>query len=66
MDDKVAANRQVKGEENGKAKLTESYVFDIRSRYVPGVVTMQMLANEYDVHQTTICQIVTGKTWTHV
>lgn len=49
------------GEKNGRAKLTDDQVEQIRRRYVPGEVRIVDLAKEYCVTFSHIWQIVDGK-----
>lgn len=53
----------VKGERNGRAKLTAKDVADIRAAYVYGSSThgTTALARQYGLHQTTVCDIVNGR-----
>jgi hypothetical protein len=44
-------------------KLTDAKVRDIKCRYWPGEVTEQDLAAEFGVSQSTISDIITGRTW---
>ena len=56
----------LKSRQNGDLstpKLTPAEVKEIRDRYVPRVVTLRMLADEYGVAQSQIHRIVTGKQW---
>jgi hypothetical protein len=53
----------LRGEKCGHAKLTWSEVRAIRARYVPRVVSLYKLANEYGVTVMAIQNIVSGKTW---
>lgn len=66
MADKVAKGRQSYGSKCGSAKLTDSIVVDILSRYEPRVVTMQALADEHGVGLSTVCDILHGRTWNHL
>ncbi len=52
-----------RGERNGRARLTEAQVEEIRGRYAAGGVSQFVLADEYSVAQTTISAIVRGKNW---
>ena len=54
------------GESNGRAKITEAQVVEIRERYAAGGVTQKVLAAEYGVTQVLIGQIIRGVGWTHV
>jgi hypothetical protein len=51
------------GDQNGQAKLTWSQVREIRTKYATGNYSCQMLANEYDITQTPIRNIVKCKSW---
>jgi HNH endonuclease len=54
------------GENNNRTRLTVAQVIEIRQRFIPGVTTLQSLADEYGVWKGTIRQIVTRKTWRHI
>lgn len=67
--DKISKNRQarVKGEDNGKSKLTTQQVIDIKNElisYKYGDNTK--IANRYKVDRRTISKIKTGVNWAHV
>lgn len=62
----VPSERRARGEVNAAAKLTETQVLEIRSRYANGGVSQQALADEYGVHQTIVSAIVRRKVWTHI
>lgn len=51
------------GEQHHNAKLTQAAADQIRQRYVPGVVSLKMLAREFGVDHKTIHSVVSGKTW---
>ena len=51
------------GEANPQAKLTAEQVRAIRERYVPRLVSMKSLADEYGVNATTIFYAVHQVTW---
>lgn len=55
-----------KGERCAKAKLTESQVLDIRSRYIKGVTTYKSFADEFGVSDVIIYYIISRKTWKHI
>jgi len=65
MADKVAKNRQAKGEGVAASKLTESQVLDIRKRQSEGV-QMKYLSEVYNVSKTTISHICGNKTWRYL
>lgn len=58
--------RRCWGEKARTAKLSESQVSEIRSRWRSGSVNQQELAIEYGVRQTTISRIVLGQSWKHL
>jgi hypothetical protein len=55
----------MRGEAHGMAKLTEAAVRDIRARYASGERTIVM-ADEYDVTQASILNVINFRTWKHV
>ncbi|MDN8078314.1 HNH endonuclease [Burkholderia multivorans] len=67
MMDKVARNRQQRlgGSKNGRAKLNDADVAEIRRLYVPRSFEFgaAALARRFEVHSTTIDRIVSGKSW---
>lgn len=66
MDDKTEKDRQAKGENNGRAKLTEDNAIEIRQRYITGEYTQANLANMYGVSQSQIYRIVSGREWKYI
>jgi hypothetical protein len=54
------------GERNPSAKLTESQVCTIRSRYAAGGATHASLAREYGVSEGIIRHIISRRAWKHV
>lgn len=63
---KVGHGDEVRGEKNGRAKLTEAQVMDIRLAYSNGLGNMPYLATKYGVSEGTIRNIVHRRTWGHV
>jgi hypothetical protein len=63
--DKKVRGRSVRmfGESNGRHKITSDQVLDIRSSYCKGGISMRVLANKYDIHQSQIWRIVHGLRW---
>ena len=53
------------GELNGRAVLNGEQVAEIRARYAEGNVSQFMLADEYNVAQTTISAIICRKNWNY-
>ncbi len=66
MADMVSKNRQMKGADHHKAKLTDEDVLEIRSRYNGKRGILTMLANEFGVRKQTISKIVKHRIWKHV
>lgn len=53
------------GEKNARALITETQVRTIRTKFALGVFQKD-IAREFGVHQTTVSNIIVGKTWRHV
>lgn len=51
---------------NGRAKLTDADVQEIRRQYATGTISQVELGRRYNVAQGHISEIVLGKQWTHV
>ncbi len=68
--DKVAQSmsngRTNRGERSSAAKLTKEIVTEIRRRYNAGGISQPQLAQEYNVSQFTIRDIVQRITWKHI
>lgn len=56
---------RARGEDHGVAKLTEDQVMEIRARYAGGMTQVE-LAEEFEISQPTISQVVRRLTWAHV
>ena len=54
------------GEQDSQAKLTDSLVREIRSKYTGKYGQISALAREYGVHVATMYSVVARKTWKHV
>jgi hypothetical protein len=59
----VLNQKAASGENHGIAKLTTEGVRDIRQRYSAGAITMQLLADQYQVCIQTISNVVHHKIW---
>lgn len=59
---------RLRGEQQGRAKLTETDVRFIRAHYVRGSLEFgaKSLARKFSVAGSLVQRIVTGKSWTHV
>lgn len=64
--DRVLHGTVARGERSPGAKLTETQVQEIRTRYAAGSILMRELAAEYGVTKKTISVIISRKMWTHV
>lgn len=64
-EDRDRKGRQVsrRGEEHGRAKLTEKQVEAIRAEHAPRKITPQMLAEKYGVSRTAVRKILSGENW---
>lgn len=54
------------GTEHHKAKLSEQDVRNIRAEYAKGDVSQDALARFFDLHQSTVSDIILRRIWTHV
>jgi len=55
-----------KGSGNGRAKLTEKDILDIRKRYKEGHIIQKKLAEEYNVKNNTMSNIINRVSWKHI
>lgn len=62
MQYKTECNRQARGEKNGKSKLTGEEVKEIKE----SGLTKKELSKRYNIHRTTIGDILNNKTWRHI
>lgn len=65
MADKQRKNRQIKGEMQGRSKLTTQQVIEIKKRLIKGEAK-SAIAKEYNVTPTNIHCIFVGKSWRHI
>lgn len=63
IQDRDAKGRTAKGERSHLSKLTAVQVDEIRRRFAQGGITRFALAREYGVVDTTICYIISRRTW---
>lgn len=61
--DKIAHGTMARGEGNGKAKLTEALVIELRQRHAVGDISYQKLGEEYGIPARTVAGAVGGDTW---
>ncbi len=64
--DMIRKHRNAIGERNGRAKLTEATVREMRDRFAQGGVTKTELARQYGIHRWTAIQILNGSAWKHL
>lgn len=64
--DKVAKNRQHRGERTGGVALTDNDVAAILTAYATGEFSVWALGLEYHVSEATMRSVVNGETWAHV
>jgi hypothetical protein len=64
--DRHQKERDIRGEEQWMARLTEDDVRTIRSRYAAGGVTQGELADEFSVSREVIGCAIRRRTWKHV
>lgn len=58
--------RKLRGIEHGMAKYSEAQIQRIKREYVRGEITQKELAKKIGVGAATVCQVLTGRQWTHV
>lgn len=66
--DTIRHGRQVgaRGDDHGKAKLTEDIVRALRKEYAGRPIPDRALAKQFGMNRATIYKAITGKTWRHV
>lgn len=64
--DAISKRRIPHSSDHHSTKFTADIVKQIRSRYVPRIVTHKMLAQEFEVAETTIKSIIQGRNWKYV
>ena len=58
--------RPRRGQQNGRAVLTENDVYAIRAAHAAGGVTLTALSSQYGVSRTVISDVVHRKSWRHI
>lgn len=68
VNDSKAKNRRNRpiGQRNPRARLTEEIVRECRRRHKAGGVTLDQLAEEFNVYPSTMWFAVSGTTWSHI
>ena len=64
--DRDAKGRGAYGERSRQSDLKESDILAIRKRYIPYVVSLACLAQEYNVSKKNILNIVKQRVWKHL
>jgi len=54
------------GKNNGRAKLTDAAILDIRQKYSTGEYSQRKLAHAHEVNQKQIWRIVNNEHWKHL
>lgn len=62
----VSAEKRVRGETHGAARLTERQVIEMRAAYAAGGVRLVDLAEQFNVGVSTVHDAVNGKKWKHL
>lgn len=60
---KAKLSEALRGDKTSCAKLTWEQVREIRSRYIPGIITLKQLAAEYGIAFSHIHRIIKYQTW---
>ena len=66
MNDKVAVDRQNKGETHGQSKLTDKDVLKMRRMYAAGGITQAKLGRKFGISQKQVSCIIRGEQWPHL
>lgn len=66
LNDMKIKGRGPRGEKQGRSKLTEKQVIEIRKKYIPRKRTTYDLAKEYGINQSMVYTIISRKTWKHL
>ncbi|MFF1834242.1 helix-turn-helix domain-containing protein [Streptomyces sp. NPDC058231] len=66
VQDMVEADRQARGERQGRAVLSAEQIRQMRQEYIPRVITQAFLANKYGISRSHVANILRGAEWKHV
>ena len=66
INDKVKKNRHAKGQKIGQNKLNIAQIQKIKYYISLGMHYQTDLAKKFNVHQSMICRIASGKYWKHI
>jgi len=64
--DRHNKGRTVRGEQNGRAKLTTVQIIQLRELYASGNYTQRQLADLFKVVRSTVHKIVSAQKWAHL
>lgn len=64
--DQKGRRKPLRGALNGRAKLSEARVLEIRAKYAQGNYTYRRLGNEYGISDHQARDIVLRKSWSHI
>ena len=64
--DKIDHGKMRRGESSGLSKIRENDVREIRAKYATGELTQCQIAQQHDITQANVSEIVRMKTWKHL
>lgn len=59
-------NADTRGIKNGRAKLTDNDIINIRKTYIRGQISAKKLGEKYGISETTCLRIINRQGWIHV
>jgi hypothetical protein len=62
----LSTKNAVIGQKNGRSKLSNKEVLEIKEKYRLGNISQRTLSNQYNVSQCMISNIIKGVNWIHV
>jgi hypothetical protein len=65
INDRIERGRSAKGEKNGRSKLTNECVINIKKKLRDGTETRALIARDFGISPVTIGDIHRGKSWGH-
>jgi hypothetical protein len=66
IDDMLAKDRQLKGTDNPKAKLTDEQVREMRYRRDHDKTPTRQLATDYGIAEVTVKRVISRRAWSHI
>ena len=64
-DHRIDSERQAVGDSHGKSKLTPSEAREIYQRFFEDEITQSELAQQYNIDDSTVSNIINGHIWSH-